>query len=82
MTPQEAERRRRQSERDRANNANQVLTFGEWCSSNTFSPATGRRIRKAGKGPRFIQLSDRRIGVTVGENRAWQEARALDESNP
>lgn len=77
MTPQEAKRRRRQSERDRANNDNQVLTFGEWCSSNTFSPATGRRIRKAGKGPRFIQLSDRRIGVTIGENRAWQEARAL-----
>jgi hypothetical protein len=77
MTPQEAERRRRQSERDRANNDNQVLTFSEWCNSNTFSQATGRRIRKAGKGPRFIQLSDRRIGVTVGDNRAWQEERAL-----
>jgi hypothetical protein len=81
MTPQEVERRRRQSERDRANNDNQILTFADWCASNTFSQATGRRIRKAGKGPRFIQLSDRRIGVTVGDNRAWQEARALNEAN-
>ena len=36
-----------------------------------------RRLRKAGKGPRFVQTSDRRIGVSVGENRRWREARAL-----
>jgi hypothetical protein len=79
MTPQEAERRR--SERDRANSDNQVLTFSEWCSSNTFSLATGRRIRRAGNGPRFIRLSDRRIGVTIGENRRWHRERVLIESN-
>ena len=84
MTLREFERRaaqRRQSDpaRDRETelNPHQVLTFLEWCKLNNISPATGRRIRKSGKGPRFIQLSDRRIGITVGDNRAWQEARAL-----
>jgi hypothetical protein len=32
----------------------------------------------AGKGPRFIQLSERRKGVTVGENRRWQESRLIE----
>jgi len=77
MTVREFERRatqRRQS--DHEFNPHQVLTFLEWCKLNKISPATGRRIRKSGKGPRFIQLSDKRIGVTAGENHAWQEARA------
>jgi hypothetical protein len=78
MTPQEVERRRRQSERDRANNDNQILTFADWCASNSFSESTGLRIRKSGKGPRFIKLSDRRIGVTVGENRRWQNERRIE----
>jgi len=79
MTIREFERRaaqRRQSDpaRDREINQHQVLTFLEWCRLNKISPATGRRIRKSGKGPKFIRLSDRRIGVTIGDNRAWQEA--------
>jgi hypothetical protein len=77
MTLQEAERRRRQSERDRANlDDHRVLSFRQWCELNGFSPATGRRIINAGNGPIVTQLSPRRIGVTVGNNAIWQASRA------
>jgi hypothetical protein len=81
MTLREAERRHRQSERDRALDDDRIMPFKVWCEVNDFSESTGRRLRKAGRGPKFVQTSDRRIGVTVAENRAWQQARALDESN-
>jgi hypothetical protein len=77
MTLQEAERRRRQSERDRANpDDDRVISFRRWCEINGFSEATGRRIINAGNGPVFLQLSPRRIGVTIAANRVWQESRA------
>ena len=57
-------------------NPHQILTFLEWCRLNRISPATGRRIRKAGKGPAFVQLSDRRVGVTIGANAKWQAQRS------
>ena len=75
MTLQVMERRHRQSERDRALDEDRVMPFAQWCEVNNFSQATGRRLRKAGKGPVFTQLSDRRIGVTVGNNRRWQASR-------
>jgi predicted DNA-binding transcriptional regulator AlpA len=52
-----------------------VLSFGEWCQLNAISVWTGRRIIKAGQGPRVLQLSDRRIGITIAANREWQQAR-------
>jgi hypothetical protein len=55
-----------------------VMTFDEWCRLNHFSRSTGERIVAAGKGPRFIQLSERRKGVTVAENRRWQESRLIE----
>jgi hypothetical protein len=77
MTLQEAERRRRQSERDRANlDDHRVLSFRAWCELNGFSPATGRRIINAGTGPVVTQLSPRRIGITIANNVRWQESRA------
>jgi predicted DNA-binding transcriptional regulator AlpA len=79
MSLQEAERRRRQSERDRAlhlDNDHRVLTFRQWCELNGFSAATGRRLINTGEGPIITQLSSRRIGITIGNNRRWQEARA------
>jgi hypothetical protein len=66
-----AEQRRRLQESD-----DQVLTFLEWCLVNSISPATGRRIKKSGNGPEFIQLSERRLGVTMGANRKWRAGRA------
>ena len=78
MTLQEAERRRRQSQRDRASQADdhRVLSLRQWCEVNGISISTGRRIIESGTGPTFLQLSPRRIGVTVAANRAWQESRA------
>src|SRR5260370_34712347 len=70
----------RHSARDHALDDHWVIPFSLWCQLNNFSPATGRRLRKAGKGPVFTQISDRRIGVTVRNNRIWHQSRALDES--
>jgi predicted DNA-binding transcriptional regulator AlpA len=57
-----------------------VLTFMEWCELNGLSRSTGQRIIAAGKGPRFIQLSEKRIGVTIGENRRWQASRLIESA--
>jgi predicted DNA-binding transcriptional regulator AlpA len=57
-------------------NDDRVMTFAAWCQLNGFSEATGRRILASGRGPRIIQLSQRRIGVRVRDNRAWQDERA------
>jgi hypothetical protein len=58
----------------------QVMSFEDWCKLNDFSRSTGQRLVLAGKGPRFIQLSERRKGVTVGENRRWQATRLIEET--
>ena len=55
---------------------NQVLTFHEWCQLNRISMRTGRRIINSGTGPVVTQLSPHRIGVTVGNNAAWQASKA------
>ena len=55
-----------------------VMTFDQWCEINSFSRKTGQRIVAAGKGPKFIQLSERRKGVTVAENRRWQASRMTE----
>jgi hypothetical protein len=53
----------------------QVLTFFEWCQLNRFSERTGRRILKGPYSPKVTMLSPRRVGITVGNNRAWQKSR-------
>jgi predicted DNA-binding transcriptional regulator AlpA len=55
-----------------------VLSLDDWCELNGFSRSTGQRIIAAGNGPNFIKLSERRKGVTVGENRRWQAARLIE----
>jgi hypothetical protein len=52
----------------------QCLSFFEWCQCR-FSERTDRRILKSGRGPRVVQLSTQRIGITVEANRAWQQSR-------
>jgi hypothetical protein len=52
-----------------------VLTLDMWARLNGFSPRTGRRILKSGTGPKVLQLSTQRRGITVKENRRWQESR-------
>jgi hypothetical protein len=51
------------------------MTFREWCRLNGIGERTGRRILKSGNGPVVTQLSEKRIGITVGNNRAWQQSR-------
>jgi hypothetical protein len=53
-----------------------VLTFRQWCEINGFSARTGRRILASDDGPIVTQLSPRRVGVTVANNRAWQASKA------
>jgi hypothetical protein len=53
-----------------------VLTFAEWCALNKIGQRTGRRIIRSGAGPVVTQLSARRIGITVANNRAWQASKA------
>lgn len=55
-----------------------VMSFDDWCNLNGFSRSTGQRIVASGKGPRFIQLSAKRKGVTIGENRRWQQSRVIE----
>ena len=77
MTIQEFERRRRQSADE---HPNRVRSFREWCAINGFSLATGRRILASGKGPKVIQLSERRIGIRDSDNLAWQESRLREQT--
>jgi hypothetical protein len=53
----------------------QVLTFHEWARLNRISERTGRRILNSGSGPVVIQLSAKRIGITVAADRAWKVSR-------
>jgi hypothetical protein len=54
----------------------QVRSFLDWCRACNFSPATGRRVIKSGKGPLITHLSDRRIGVRGRHHRLWLDERA------
>jgi hypothetical protein len=54
---------------------NQVLTFKQWIALNNISARTGRRILAAPDAPIVTQLSARRVGITVANNRAWQQSR-------
>jgi hypothetical protein len=55
---------------------NQVLSFRQWCQFNNISQRTGRRLIASGEGPTVTRLSTKRIGISVGNNAAWQAARA------
>jgi predicted DNA-binding transcriptional regulator AlpA len=75
MSLREAEQQPHRSERDRALDDQRVMTLRQWCEVNGFSKDTGRRLIKAGQGPKILQLSPRRIGITVAANGEWQRAR-------
>jgi hypothetical protein len=79
LTPEAAERaeqKRRRTEEETRHYDDKVLTFQAWCALNSLSPATGRRILKSGEGPAVVQLSPRRIGISLRANREWLAARA------
>ena len=53
-----------------------ILTIDEWRIVNDFSPRTAQRILHGANPPITTQLSTQRRGITVGNNRAWQQSRA------
>jgi hypothetical protein len=59
----------------------QVLTFAQWCQLNSVGLRTGRRILRSGNGPVVTQLSARRIGITIGADRAWKATRTKERTS-
>jgi hypothetical protein len=59
-----------------ATHPDQVLSFHDWCRLNCISESTGRRILASGNGPAVTELGAKRIGITVGNNAAWQASKA------
>jgi hypothetical protein len=57
------------------------LTFREWCQLNGIGARTGRRILDGPDPPTITQLSPRRIGITVRNNRIWQTQRARNHTD-
>ena len=60
----------------------QVMKFRTWCERCGFSPETGRRLIRDGKGPTVTQLSARRIGIREKHYREWLDSRAETRSEP
>jgi hypothetical protein len=58
----------------------QVLTFHEWCGLNRFSVRQGRRVLAGPDAPDVVNLSVKRIGITIGANRRWQAARTRNRT--
>ncbi|MGT2486067.1 helix-turn-helix transcriptional regulator [Methylobacterium oryzae CBMB20] len=52
-----------------------VLNFRAACEAASLSVSTMRRLIAAGRGPRVIKLSDRRIGVRRSDLEAWLASR-------
>jgi predicted DNA-binding transcriptional regulator AlpA len=52
-----------------------VMSWREWLAKNNLSYSTGWRLRQNGDGPKITKLSERRIGVTEEDDRAWLESR-------
>ena len=54
--------------------ANLVLSFRAACSETNLSMSTLRRLVKAGRGPRVVQLSERRVGIRRVDLEDWLSA--------
>jgi hypothetical protein len=50
-----------------------VLTLREWAALNGFSERQGKTILANGDGPVVTRISNRRIGISRRNNRAWQD---------
>ena len=85
MTLREAERRRAQSEKDRARpQPDYVRSVREWAQINGFSIATARRIIASGEGPPVLQLSNGAKASATSTTRRGRRAasRAAGEARP
>jgi predicted DNA-binding transcriptional regulator AlpA len=55
-----------------------VLSIRQWAELCGFSTRTAKRLLAEGDGPRHVQLSAGRVGITVADHRAWLETRERD----
>ena len=55
-----------------------IIPWADWCRLKGFSPDTGRRLGARGEAPPIVQLSARKFGVTVRDDREWTLARIKD----
>jgi len=75
-SPQMEERRKRRDDSTRDSRDDlRVIRYKDWYESKGMSKWAADRMRRAGKGPRIVQLGPRMIGVTVRDDREWTEAR-------
>jgi hypothetical protein len=58
-------------------NDDAVVDFKTFDSLNDTSPATRKRLLKAGKGPPVVQLSERRRGIIVRDYKLWRASRTV-----
>jgi hypothetical protein len=59
-------------------NDDQLLSFKQWCLLNAISERAGRRIWADPKvRPALTKLTSRKLACSVGNNRRWQQARAV-----
>jgi hypothetical protein len=59
-------------------NDDQLLSFKDWCRLNAISERAGRRIWADPKArPILTKLTSKKHAVSVGNNRRWQQARAV-----
>jgi hypothetical protein len=60
------------SEQFTSNDPGRGLSHKQWCQRNGFSERTGWRIREAGGGPVFRQVSPGRQITTLGDDDRWK----------
>jgi hypothetical protein len=53
------------------------LLIPEWAALNSLSERQARRILASGDGPTITKLSAKRRGITIRDNREWQQRHAL-----
>jgi predicted DNA-binding transcriptional regulator AlpA len=58
-----------------------VISESEAATYASFSLQHFRRMRREGRGPRYVQLGERRVGYRLCDLKAWVDARLSPEPN-
>jgi predicted DNA-binding transcriptional regulator AlpA len=74
-----AHRRKARLQAQVADDADRVLSYGEFCALVGISEREMRRMIVDGRGPKLTMITERRIGVTRGNLRKWLERRERGE---
>jgi predicted DNA-binding transcriptional regulator AlpA len=74
MTIRDTGPRQIQRQQSRADDY-RVIRWKDWYESKGLSKWAANRLRKSGKGPRIVQLTEHAVGVTVKDDREWTESR-------